>query len=112
VQAEALEVLNWQAHQMLEGMSQQLLEMFPADGDPGLIVTGFVFRPADDDDLDDEEEPDPEEHMYCFSAHFNAASHPYVGNVSTTLLVNYSDCETYEEAVQRLVREIEAKRGE
>lgn len=106
------QAMTWQANYMLTGMTTRLLDMFPQEEDPALVVTGFVFRPAEDDDLDPNEDPDPDENLYVFEAHFNATHHPMVGNLTTSLLVNLEDCDTYVKAQARfvsLVRESRAK---
>jgi hypothetical protein len=107
-----IQAMAWQANFMCEGMKAQVLDMFPMEGDPLLTVTGFVFRPVDDDDLDPDEEPDPGEVLYAFEAHFHAFGHPSVGNLTTTLIVNLPDTASYEEAratFVRLVREARDK---
>jgi hypothetical protein len=103
--------MNWQADRMRVGMTEQLNEMFPSGGEVELLVTGFVFRPASDDDVeDDDTEPDPDECLYCFEAHFLAQNHPMVGNLNSTVLVDFPGCD-YEEAVQKLVRDIQAQQA-
>ena len=44
---EVTETFLYQAEKMRAGVANELTEFFPAEGDPNLIVTGFVFRPAD-----------------------------------------------------------------
>jgi hypothetical protein len=40
-----IQAMTWQANHMLAGMAAQLVDMFPQEEDPALVVTGFVFRP-------------------------------------------------------------------
>lgn len=88
--------MAFQATFMRGSLSDQIVDMFPDEGDPGLVVTGFVFRPVEDDDIEDDEEP--EENLYVYEAHFNATTHAMVGNLSSKLLMHLEDCDTLAEA--------------
>jgi hypothetical protein len=104
----------YQAERMRNGQSDQIMEFFPSAGDPGLVVTGFVFRPASDEDLgdaEDEEEKDEGDDFYVFEAHFFAENHPMIGNATTSLLLNFAGCETYEAAAERFLQEVSRNEG-
>ncbi|MDB4278826.1 hypothetical protein N9917_04425, partial [Deltaproteobacteria bacterium] len=100
---ELLEACNTQAERMRVGMEQQLAEMFP-DDDCSLVVTGFVFRPSDNTDQD--EDSDEEEAPWAFEAHFHAVNHSFVSNTSTKLTLAFDGIETYDDAIQFFVTEV------
>ena len=90
-----------QAEQMRGGITSQVEEMFPNDGPPNLFVTGFVFRPAVADDLE-EGEGDPDDDLYVFEAFFYAEDHPTVGNINSKLYLHFKGCTSYEDATRQL----------
>jgi len=83
---QTVAAFTYQALRMKAGVSEQIVEFFPAEGESDLVLSGFVFRPASDEDLDEGEELESED-FYTFEAHFYAEDHPMIGAVSTRLLL-------------------------
>lgn len=108
--ADLIDAMAWQAHSMAGALSDQLEDMFPDAGEPGLKVTGFIFRPSEDDDFEGDDDPDPEDTVYVFEAHFTASTHPHVGNLSNKLMLHLTDCETYDKASAKYVELVQANR--
>lgn len=111
--ADLIDAMAWQAHSMAGALSDQLEDMFPDAGEPGLQVTGFLFRPSDDDDFEegDDDYSDPRDTVYVFEAHFTAASHPHVGNISNKLKLHLTECESYTAASAKYVEMVQVNKA-
>jgi len=88
---ELLQAMYTQADRMRVGMARQLIEVFGED-DPQVQVTGMVFRPADPEEVGEDEGVD-----WVFTAYFYAANSPTVGNVTMAMKLQLG-CETSDEA--------------
>jgi len=102
---ETLEALAWQAKQMLSNVIVKL------DLDVEPFVTGFVFRPADDDDLAEDENPANLENLWVFEAHGTLPDNDMnVENFSSKVSLGMPEGLTYPEALERIVHNIKTAR--
>lgn len=106
---EVLAAMAYQAEKMRKGMSEQIREFWPTEDDPDLVVTGFVLRPASDEDLIEDE--GEEVGLYVFEAHFFASNHPTIGNASSSLHLRFDEVESYQEAINRFIQEVSRDEG-
>lgn len=107
---QMIEAMQWQAQALTLNMFSKAAQIFGQETDEiELRLTGFVFRPATEEDCKDKFKPDEDlnpDFLYVFEAHFLAETDLQIGNLMSRILLYFDTCDTYELATKRFVSEV------
>ena len=101
-----IEAMAQQSAHMKPGMMKHLTELGPNFAADELFITGTILRPCAQDDYDSDKEYENRQNEWIFEAHFFAVGSDRVGNMSSSLHLNFGGAKSHDEVIEEFVSRI------
>ena len=103
---ELMTALHTHTTRMAAGMLEQLGDLL-GDENQTLPVSGFVFRPADEEDVGEDVDDVDEHSWWVLEAHYVPDGESIAANLTNNILLSFDLGMTYGDACQKLIDLVE-----